>query len=405
MADESGKDPGRNETPAAGKSGAVKPPVLEGTARPVAGEKPADRPAKPAVAAKPEKPEPPKPTPRPAVSSADDDSAGAPWLAGLLGGVIGLGAAYGLAWMDLWPATESAAPQADPRIAQLATAVPELETVNADLAEQLGTLTERLAALEAAPDAPAADPAIAENLSTLAERIEALESAPAPSPTDDGSAAANAEAIAALEQQLAALRTDVDGAATEAATANKAIAALNEAGNTADPAAIARLPLIFSGLETAFAAGRPFETELAALRQAQPETIVPEAVAGRATTGLPRPDDVERQLAAVLPDMLAGIPAEADASWQDNAAGWFRGIIAMRPAGAAEGDGPDAVVSRLEAAVARGDFAAAQAEFDALPEAMQDAAGGLGNDIAALAAAQDFLTNLRTTVLAGESGA
>ncbi len=77
----------------------------------------------------------------------------------------------------------------------------------------------------------------------------------------------------------------------------------------------------------------------------------------------------------------------------------------MRPAGAVEGDGPDATIARLEAAVARRDFTAAQTELQALPETMRNAAGSVAADIESLAAAETFLGQLRTQLLAGENGA
>jgi hypothetical protein len=191
------------------------------------------------------------------------------------------------------------------------------------------------------------------------------------------------------------------------AEANQQLASLSQSASDqagADAATI-RLPLIFSGLESAFLSGRPFETELAVLRQALPETLVPEAVAGRAATGLPQPEAIDAQLQAALPDILAGRPANADAGWQDATVDWFRGLVAMRPAGAVEGDTPDAIIARLEAAVERRDFVAAKAELDTLPETMRRGAEPFAGEIDSLAAAQSFLTQLRAQVLTGEAGA
>src|SRR5690606_33460503 len=102
--------------------------------------------------------------------------------------------------------------------------------------------------------------------------------------------------------------------------------------------------------------------------------------------------------------MLAGRPASEGANWQDAAAGWFRGLIAMRPADAVEGDSPDAVVARLEAAVDRRDFLAAETELAALPDSMRRAAEAFAADIASLAAAQAFLGQLRAHALVETPG-
>lgn len=419
MAETTGKqtpdsDPKATDKPAektAGKTGPVRPPVLEGTAKPAGGTSSTEAPKATTTASKPDKPAPGATTAAKAANEPAPASggSGSVWLAGLVGGALGLGAAYGLAWYGLWPAPDQAAPPADPRLAQFATAIPELETVTSTVQDELSTLTGRVGALESdladLPDQPAgaidtSNLASTEDLAALAARLDELAARPA------GSAAAP-ESLAAIEAELSALRASAAETTAQLAQARDELAALTQ--STQDDAgsglAAARLPLIFSSLESAFDAGRSYETELAALRQAQPDYLVPEAVAGRAATGLPQPDAVARQLDTVLPDMLAGRPAGSEANWQDASLDWFRGLVAMRPTGAVEGDSPDAIIARLEAAVAARDFSAAQAEIEALPASMRAAAGELVDDIARLAAADEFLMNLREHALTGETGA
>lgn len=420
MAETTGKqtpdtDPKATDKPAektAGKTGPVRPPVLEGTAKPAGGTAAAEPPRTTSSSSKPEKPAPgpgasaSKPASEPITASG---GSGGIWLAGLVGGALGLGAAYGLAWYGLWPTPEQAAPPADPRLAQFAAAIPELETVTGTVQDELSTLTGRVSALESdladLPDQPAgaidtSNLVSTEDLAALAARLDELAAG------TSGSTAAP-ESLATIEAELSALRASAAETTAQLAQARDELAAL--AQSTQDDAgsglAAARLPLIFSSLESAFDAGRPYETELAALRQALPDYLVPEAIAGRAATGLPQPDAVAARLDAVLPDMLAGRPAGSEASWQDASLDWFRGLVAMRPTGAVEGDSPDAIIARLEAAVAARNFSAAQAEIEALPASMRAAAGALVDDIARLAAADEFLTQLRENALSGETGA
>ncbi len=411
MADETGKttpqsDPKSTDKPAT-KPGAVKPPVLEGTARPSAASKPSDSMA-PDKAAKPlgDRPAASTMSPKPRPDADKPPTRGGnPWLAGLFGGAIGLGAAYGLAWYGLWPTPPEPPVPADPRLAEFATAIPELETVTSTVQDELSTLTGRVGALENAAaettSAPAAgtDPAVTEQLAALAARLDELAAASA-QPSDTA-------ALDGLASEIETLRSETAATAAQLAEANQQLATLSQAASNAAgaDAATIRLPLIFSGLESAFLSGRPFETELAALRQALPQTPVPEAVAGRAATGLPQPETIQSQLQAALPDMLAGRPANADAGWQGATVDWFRGLVAMRPAGAVEGDSPDAIIARLEAAIERRDFAAAKAELDTLPETMRRGAEPFAGEIESLAAAQSFLSELRTLVLTGENGA
>lgn len=415
MADPKDKTSAATETRPAGKSGAVKPPVLEGSARAAetAKSSPTTKPeaasttgtapnaAGPKADAKPS-------APQPALSS--ESGAGAAWLAGLVGGVVGLGAAYGLALLGYWPAVAPAPQPADPRIATIATAVPELETVTSTLQGELARLTARVAGLENNPGAtvPAGDSAassqVAGDLAALSARVDELASAPGAS---GDTAAQNAAAIAALEAELAALRqasaqtrTDLDGVSAKVATLETDLSK-----GTALEAGQLRLPLIVSGFEAAFATGAAYDAELAALRQALPNLAVPEPVLAKAMTGLKRPDLIARDFNAILPDVLAGRPVGADAGWQEATSDWFRGIIALRPTEAVEGDGPEAMVARLEGALARGDFVAAKAELDALPPPMRAAVGVVGAEIDDQAAAQTFLATLRQAALSGGNGA
>lgn len=396
--------PGKETQPdpkAVGPTGPVKPPVLEGTARA----------AKIDSKPKPDKPEPPKAAsipPKPAIKrDADEGGSGSPWLAGLLGGVAGLGAAYGLAYLGMWPSPAQAPAPADPRLAQFATTIPELQTVTSTVQDELSTLNGRVSGLEtavaerpaeaaAAPAAPGED--FSDDIAALNARIEELAAAPTPA-ADTGALEALRAQVERLSQQLAENEGRINQTAADLATLSETATASAQSDSGA-----VRLPLIFSGLESAFASGRSFEPELAALQTAAPDAAIPQAIADKAATGLPRPDNVARQLNAALPDMLAGRPVAADAGWQDATADWFRGVVAMRPAGDVEGEGPDAIVARLEAAVERRDFVGANAEFSALPDTMQSAAGTLGDDIAALAAATTLLTQLRSDALGAEAG-
>lgn len=381
------------------KTGPVRPPVLEGKARSTSGTKP-----EPPSASKPE---PGKPTPpKKPVESSTAKSSGAPWLAGLIGGALGLGAAYGLAWFGLWPAQPQTTPPADPRIAQFATAIPDLQTRSGSLQNEVSTLATRLADLEAeiaALPAAAPDSGLSEEVAALAAQLEALAAAPA-SPPDSAARDSNAAALAALETQLAQLQKDSADTAARLADTESRIEALADQAEQAAESQGARLPFVFSALESAFASGRPYHSELAALQQAWPQAPIPQVLATNAPTGLPRPDDVARRFTATIPDMLAGRPANADASWQDGAMDWVRGVIAIRPTGEIEGDSPEAQVARLEMAMSRRDFVAARDALAALPEPMRDASGAVTSDIALLADAETFLTELRSAALNQENG-
>jgi hypothetical protein len=411
MADTKGND----SKPGDSKTGPVKPPVLDlkareaSTAKPEAAAetKPETKPeVKPATAKEPAA------RPRPAETGPANGGFGLG--AALLGGVLGLAAAYGLAWFGLWPSAPAPAPAADPRLAQLATAVPELETVTQTTQSELAALNQRIGALETAtPAAPAAPTAAATpvdlsgietDIAALTARIDTLAAAPA--------AAADTGATDALRTELAALNTRLDEVAARLGTAEAGLRTLDTtmtettatlADQPSDIGAVLQLPLILSGFETAFATGRPFATELGALRAAVPDAEIPTSIANKAETGLVRPDIIASRFATVLPAMLAGRPVAADAQWQDGALDWFRSAIALRPSGEIEGDTPEAVMSRLEGAIARRDFVTAETLLTGLPAPMLEAGEDVPALIAEQAQAARFLDALRASALSGEA--
>lgn len=406
MADTKGTDP----KPADGKTGdtkpaAVRPPVLDLKAREAgSGGKPEDKP-KPAPAAKPA--ETSRPVEKP---PAPAQGGGFAFGAAIAGGVLGLAAAYGLAATGLWPTAPVATPPADARLAQFAAAINELETVTQTTQSELAALNQRVGDLENAEPTTASDAATPVNLGSiesdiaaLTQRMDAMSTQPA--------AAADNGAADALRADLAALGARLDELSARVGTAEAGLRDLDTtvtqtsvtlAGQPSDIGAVLQLPLILSGFETAFATGRPYETELAALRAASPAATIPTGIANAAATGLARPDAIARRFDEVLPAILAGRPANPDAQWQDGAMDWFRGMIALRPTGEIEGDTPEAVVSRLEGAIARRDFTTAETLLAALPPPMLAAADDVPALVATQAEAARFLETLRSEALSGE---
>ena len=376
--------PEAKPVPGAGASGFA---AAADKARP--GEKPADKPAERPKSAAP-------------VASAPGFAFGA----AVVGGLLGLGAAYGLAAAGFWPAPPVETVAADPRLAAYGQAIPELETVTQTTQAELSRLTQRVASLEQAPaaaTAPAEQTDIAEDLAALSARVDGLAEAEMPAETG--------AAVETLRSDFAALGGRIDELAARLGTAEASLRTLDSrvsetsaalAAQPSDIGAVLQLPLILSGLETAFANGRPYETELAALRAAVPEAKIPTAIANRADRGLARPDMIAQRFDAVLPAILAGRPADPNAPWQAGALDWFADAIALRPTGEMAGDTPEAIASRLIGAVERRDFAAALPLLESLPAPMQAAAGDVPGMLEEQAAAESLLQSLRDAALSGE---
>lgn len=418
------------------KSGPVKPPVIDMKARESAaaeGEKPAaqTRPtgpeakaasagSKPAERAEPSRQmPPPAPPPRPKARLA------MPWdsiaIAAVGGALLGTALTYGL--VNLLPL-----PNSTPQIADPAPQISALENGQADVAERLATVESRDGELASRLDSLASrlDGAVADlrsalqalpppaDLSPLEAQVAALEDRVsvlgAGATSADASELANT--ITSLEQSFAALSESIDTLSARSGAGEAALAELRDemdavrsatadqpSGMPGDLGPAVRLPLLVSGLESSFASGRPFAVELDGLKGLLPDLSVPNAIAAAAAEGLPRPDAVTSRFDAAVPRMMAAQGSTVSGDWGQDALDWMKGILAVRPAGEMDGDAPDAVMSRLEAAVARRDFPAAEALLDELPETMQAAAGPVAADIATLAEAEAFITTLRGRVL------
>ncbi|HQZ14189.1 MAG TPA: hypothetical protein PK286_15005 [Devosia sp.] len=422
------------------KAGPVKPPVIDLTAReatdsaasetedtttPAAAAGPSQRPSAESDT-RDDTYDPPPPPQRPKATLA------MPWsaisISAVVGAVLGSALTYGLAnWI---PLPDKRPEIADPAAA-LATLTSRNETMESRLAavetgtrntqvsldatlsqfDQLGTeLRQSVADVRNA--IPAAQPVdiapVQQQLQTLEDRVAAMGAG-----ASSADAAALAQNLATIEQSLGALTTRLDTVETGAKTDATALAALRSdldqakasiaaqsqtlGGTEIGPAV--RLPLLVSGLESAIANGRPYAAELKNLTALLPNLQVPAPVASAAETGLMRPDALAERLSAAVPDILAGRAAVPTGDWGRDALEWAKALLALRPAAEIEGDTPEAVVSRLEGAVRRHDFTTAATLLAQLPEPMQAAAGELGAAIASHAAADAFLTGLRTQAL------
>lgn len=289
--------------------------------------------------------------------------------------------------------------------ARTETAVAQLTSAPAGQAPavDLGPLEARIAALDATvqqlqstppAEIEGADPEAA----ALGEQVASLQANSAALAEQMASLQGELEALRGgdnTETQIAALTGSLEETRAELASAQEAIAALTDASAAAEADAALRLPLAVAGLEAAVAAGRPFGPELEAVRLLQPDLAVPEELATTQATGLTPPQALQEQFAAAIPAILAARPQSSDGSLPQAAADWFGQLLVLRPTGDVPGDTPEAVLARIEAAVERGDWAAAAAGFAQLPEPMQTAAGDLPQQMRAQASAQGFLASVR----------
>lgn len=327
--------------------------------------------------------------------------------AGLIGGVVGLALAYGLAIAGYWPA---ATPTENPDVDALRQQLAQVASTSEEDRNTLAAMRQAISRLQETPPPEPVDLApLQTELTTLSNRLDAV--AAGASSADAGALSAN---LSALDQRLADLSSRLDGMDQSGAGTTQALQAItsdvaslrqqvSEAEAQPSPeeaiGPALRLPLILSGLEGAFATARPYAAELDGLRQILPETQVPQSVIAAAPSGLVPVATLAERFDAALPDILASRPSDPNASWQDQTLGWFRTVLALRPSGDVPGDEPEAVLARLEQAMARRDMTGADQLFAALPEGMRNAAGSLPDDVKAQAEAQAFIAQLRVSAL------
>ncbi len=313
----------------------------------------------------------------------------------LLGGVVAAGLGYAAAFFGLQP-TETVL-QIDPTLTQ---ALETLETQQATIA----TLQAQIAALAAVEppvmpevDLSGVEGAIADvaqdvaglsgGVEALTGRIGVLEDRPIFSGEVGADNAAMAAAVDALETRLNTERdaaaealAAADAARAEAAAAQAAATADLQAASEAAQAAIAeaearaqatatatQAQAALSRLQIAMASGAPFSEALADL-----PGDAPEALAAAAETGVPTMADLQASFpAAARAALPIALRETAGDTAADRVGAFLMGQIGGRSVEPREGDDPDAILSRAEAAVEAGDLPGALAEIAALPDGAQ----------------------------------
>lgn len=286
----------------------------------------------------------------------------------VLGGAVAAGAGFGLA-------------RYMPDLLAVGTDDSLAATVEAQT-QEIAALREQLASL---PSKPAADPVIEErlaaleaaappDLSSVESRLAEMEAKLSAVPTGEGAVPAALMAdLAALKEQVATLGTGGTVPADVIAAAESAEARLQEAearaaalAQEAEAAAAAsRRAAALDRIAAALDSGAPYA---AALRDLGGD--VPPALADNAGAGLPTVPELHDAFPAVARASLeAALRANMGESWTDRVSNFLRSQTGLRSLTPREGDDPDAILSRAEAALAAGDVAAAITELDAMPEA------------------------------------
>ncbi len=368
--------------------------------------------------------------------------------AGLLGGVVGVGA-LALAW-GYWPTNEPAeaidlTPLAD-RIAKL-EAAPSAPDKSADLAKldarlndlegrepqappEMGALASRVSQLEANLESMAeaaknggsvADAAaISQQIGEAEKRLDAkiaMALAGAKS-TDAGALKALQKEIAGIDAKLRAL-TEAELSsgdahlAPEVAVIDERLAKLESvlpaladaADREARDTKSATVAIAFANLRAAVSEGRPYVSELATLAALSPGTGDIGGLLDYEDKGIPTLPELTRSFQVAKDTALATPATDADDSVLGRLMSSAESLVKVQRIDAeAEGDGADAVLARAAAKLKQGDFAAMVKEVETLTGAQETAFATWLDQARARLGANATLQRLQNTLLVSLGG-
>ncbi|MDU8942502.1 mitofilin family membrane protein [Ovoidimarina sediminis] len=229
-------------------------------------------------------------------------------------------------------------------------------------------------------------------LSALSERVETI----AMRPTATGIEAD--EFDAALSEFRDQLNAAISNAQTEITEARQEATRISEEAFSEEQAAVLRGA--WAQVTGALQNGGPYAEPLASVREIA-EVDVPPGLAGSADAGVPTLSDIQQAFPdAARTALEASIRSDTGEAPLDRLTAFLRVQSGVRSLTPREGDDPDAVLSRVEAALRAGDLDTALAEVGGLPQAGQESLSdwiALANTrLEALQAASELSSSLNT---------
>lgn len=318
-------------------------------------------------------------------------------LGGVVAAVIGFGAASYMGGGFPFGAADAVDPFQEQTQAALAAQGDDLALLNERVAQaskaleilDLSPLSNAVAGLEDQLAAQQSDlTELATSVAAFGSRLTAIEKQPL-------AGALGPEAIAAYERELEELRLSIAAQQSSMDTQRAEIEAM---------AATARAAEVSAEEQTALSASRTALAELTALAQDGKAFAAPLAVLQSNGVAVPEAlNSVANDGVATLPALVSDFPALArealgiarrEAKSETSGGGltsFFQNQLGARSVTPREGDDPDAVLSRAEAAAKTGDLATVLDEIQSLPDTSQavlsDWAGRVAQRRDALAAA------------------
>lgn len=315
-------------------------------------------------------------------------------LGGVIAGGLGFGAAYftfGQQGLNLTTELSVRLSALEAQVSGLPTEVPDITPVEAAVAAIRDDLSAQIAEISSSLDA---------QIAAFDDRLTGIERAP----SADGTLPESA--VASWEQELDVLRAEIAAQQSRmqeiAASAQSELDAARAAAqaveqNTAEAAqqTVARAAL--ARVQVALDSGTPFDTALADL--AASGTEIPDTLATVAADGVPTIATLREEFPATARAALSAARSEGLADTNANAlTAFLRNQLGVRSVVPKDGDDPDAILSRAEAALADSRLTDALAEVASLPEVARGEMSSWVSLAEARAAAMSTVESLAQTL-------
>ncbi|NOG10738.1 COG4223 family protein [Ruegeria sp. HKCCD4315] len=260
---------------------------------------------------------------------------------------------------DALAALESKLADQSDQIAKLSQTLANTPDVSG-LTDQVKALSDKLAPVEGDLNAVKSSvDALSGQVTPLSERIATLEKAPIEANASPEATAAFEAELKKLQDSLAAQRAEVEKMVSDAqALEAKASAEAQTASNAA----------VLSRVHGQLDAGQPYSELVAELKAGGVD--VPDALSAPADKGV---ETLSSLRASFEPAARNALANARDADKGTGLIAFLQRQTGARSVTPQEGDGPDAVLSRAQAALADGDLSKALSELKSLPEAAQTA--------------------------------
>jgi hypothetical protein len=175
-----------------------------------------------------------------------------------------------------------------------------------------------------------------------------------------GGGAETVQALGGAEQRIAALEQDVKRLSD------------NERQQKAEGRSAA-LAIAFANLQRAVDSGGAYQNELDTLSALAPKGVDLSALQARAAAGIPSKSNLAGSFATYADATFDAVAAPKSDDLLERLAAGARSLVRVRRGGEAEGDGPDAVIARMEASVKAGEVGQAAEQGQKLQGAARQA--------------------------------